>query len=108
MNKLRLNDSAFTFEPETSDALGFGFRCGYLGLLHMEIVQERLERESGLDIVQTAPTVPYEIAMQNQEIATIHSPGDLPESNLYEEIREPVVTTHLLIPAEAIGDEAPF
>tara|TARA_B100001750_G_C15472602_1_gene580671 strand:- start:22 stop:1683 length:1662 start_codon:yes stop_codon:yes gene_type:complete len=103
LNTLKLNDSSVVFEPETSEALGFGFRCGFLGLLHMEIVQERLERESGLDIVQTAPTVPYEIAMQNKEIATIHSPGDLPESNLYEEIREPVVTTHLLVPVEAIG-----
>ncbi len=103
LNTLKLNDSSLVFEPESSDALGFGFRCGFLGLLHMEIVQERLERESGLDIVQTAPTVPYEILMQGGNLHTIHSPGELPESNLYEEIREPVVTTHLLIPVEAIG-----
>ena len=103
LNTLKLNDSSILFDPESSEALGFGFRCGFLGLLHMEIVQERLERESGLDVVQTAPTVPYEIALPDGETQVIHSPGELPDPNQYEEIREPVVTTHLLIPTESIG-----
>jgi len=103
LKALKLNDSAIVFEPESSDALGFGFRCGFLGLLHMEIVQERLERESGLDIVQTAPTVPYELLLNSGEVKTIHSPGDLPDPVLFTEIREPVVTIHVLVPTECIG-----
>ncbi|HEX9794168.1 MAG TPA: translation elongation factor 4, partial [Planctomycetota bacterium] len=79
LNTLKLNDSSIVFDPESSDALGFGFRCGFLGLLHMEIVQERLEREADLDIVQTAPTVPYEILMSNGQAKVIHSPGELPD-----------------------------
>ncbi|MCH2113152.1 MAG: translation elongation factor 4 [Planctomycetes bacterium] len=100
---LKLNDSSIMFEPESSDALGFGFRCGFLGLLHMEIVQERLERESGLDIVQTAPTVPYELLLADGSLQAIHSPGELPDPTQYQELREPRVVTHLIVPTESIG-----
>ena len=103
LKALKLNDSSILFEPESSDALGFGFRCGFLGLLHMEIVQERLERESGMDVIQTAPTVPYQILLNTEETLEIHSPGALPDPTQYTEIREPIVTTHILVPTEAIG-----
>jgi len=103
LKALKLNDSSIIFDPESSDALGFGFRCGFLGLLHMEIVQERLERESGIDIVQTAPTVPYEVQMNDDETKVIHSPGDLPDPVHWTEIREPMVTVHILVPTESIG-----
>ncbi len=103
LKALKLNDSAIVFDPESSDALGFGFRCGFLGLLHMEIVQERLERESGLDIVQTAPTVPYEVVMNDGSTNVIHSPGELPDPTQFSEVREPVVTIHILVPTESIG-----
>jgi GTP-binding protein LepA len=103
LKSLKLNDSSIIFDPESSDALGFGFRCGFLGLLHMEIVQERLERESGIDIVQTAPTVPYEVIMNDGTIKVIHSPGELPDPVMFTEVREPVVTVHILVPTESIG-----
>lgn len=103
LDTLKLNDSSLIYEPETSEALGFGFRCGFLGLLHMEIAQERLERESKVDIVQTAPTVPYEVMMNDGELIQIHRPGDLPDGALYSELREPVVRTNLLIPTESVG-----
>ncbi|PCJ11033.1 MAG: elongation factor 4 [Planctomycetota bacterium] len=103
LDKLLLNDPSFTFQPETSDALGFGFRCGFLGLLHMEIVQERLERESGMVLVQTAPTVTYEILMKDGQVKLIDSPSELPETMLIEEIREPIVLAHVIIPTEFIG-----
>ena len=89
MDRLQLNDSRFTFAPETSDALGFGFRCGFLGLLHMEIIQERLEREFNIEIVQTAPTVTYEIQMTDGTIKRIDAPSELPNLTHVEEIREP-------------------
>ncbi|RMH02263.1 MAG: elongation factor 4 [Planctomycetota bacterium] len=100
---LKLNDSSILYEPESSDALGFGFRCGFLGLLHMEIVQERLERETGLDVVQTAPTVPFQLLMNDGGERIIHSPGELPDPTRWREIREPKVVTSLLVPTEAIG-----
>ncbi|MCP4092805.1 MAG: elongation factor 4 [Planctomycetes bacterium] len=103
LNQLKLNDSSIIFEPESSDALGFGFRCGFLGLLHMEIVQERLERESGVDVVQTAPSVPYQIKLADGTYQDIHSPGSLPDPTQFTEILEPMVETHILIPAENIG-----
>ncbi len=103
LQALKLNDSSIQFEPESSDALGFGFRCGFLGLLHMEIAQERMERESDVDIVQTAPSVPYQILMHDKSTKDIHSPGDLPDPNFFEEIREPAVRTSILIPTDAIG-----
>ncbi len=103
LEKLNLNDSSFTFQPETSDALGFGFRCGFLGLLHMEIVQERLERESGLALVQTAPNVTYEVRRTDGTTILIDSPAKLPPENEIEEIREPFAAVSLMAPATAIG-----
>src|SRR2546421_9310254 len=91
MDRLSLNDSSFTFEPESSDALGFGFRCGFLGLLHMEIIQERLEREFNIEMIQTAPTVTYEIKKTDGSLVRIDSPSELPDPNHIEEIREPYI-----------------
>jgi len=104
LEKLRLNDSAFTYEPETSDALGFGFRCGFLGMLHMEIVQERLEREYALDLITTAPTVVYEVHTTDGEIQHIHNPSSLPPTNKINEIREPIIHASILVPHEYIGN----
>ncbi len=103
LEKLWLNDPSFSFQPESSDALGFGFRCGFLGLLHMEIVQERLERESGIEVVQTAPTVTYEILLNSGEIKQIDSPSQLQEVMLIDEVREPIVEANIIIPVEFIG-----
>ena len=103
IEKLSLNDAAFHWAPETSGALGFGFRCGFLGLLHMDIVQERLERESGLDVIQTAPNVSYEVKLRSGQVVTVESPAALPEHGAIEEFREPVVRTELIIPVEHIG-----
>src|SRR5881296_4441705 len=104
IGKLRLNDSAFVYQPESSVALGFGFRCGFLGLLHMEIVQERLRREYGMDIIATYPSVVYRVKMTNGEIKEIDNPAFLPEPNYIEEIREPMVRTFVICPNEYIGD----
>jgi GTP-binding protein LepA len=103
LQKLALNDSSFTFEPETSDALGFGFRCGFLGMLHMEIVQQRLERESNLSLVQTAPTVTYEIVTLKGETLHISNPTRIPDAGEIEEFREPVARVNFIIPSESIG-----
>jgi GTP-binding protein LepA len=103
LEKLRLNDSAFFFEPETSAALGFGFRCGFLGLLHMEIVQERLEREFDMDLVTTAPGVLYRVTTTDGEVIEIDSPAKLPEPGNIESIEEPVITATILTPAEYVG-----
>jgi GTP-binding protein LepA len=103
LEKLQLNDAALTFQPISSDALGFGFRCGFLGMLHMEIVQERLEREHDIDVVQTAPTVPYQVLKTDGELVEVDSAGELPEPTVVEEIREPMARVDLIIPAEAIG-----
>ncbi len=103
LEKLHLQDSSFTFHPETSDALGFGFRCGFLGLLHMDIVQERLEREFGLDLVQTAPNVTYEVATTEGAVSVVERPADLPDPMLIAEFREPVVRVSLILPSESIG-----
>jgi GTP-binding protein LepA len=103
LEKLRLNDSAFFFEPETSAALGFGFRCGFLGLLHMEIVQERLEREFDMDLVTTAPGVLYRVTTTDGEVVEIDSPAKLPEPGNIERIEEPVITATILTPAEYVG-----
>ena len=100
----RLNDSSFnTFQPESSDALGFGFRCGFLGLLHMEIIQERLEREFNVEVVQTAPTVTYEIKMTDGSIKRIDAPSELPNATIVEEIREPYILCNLILPADGVG-----
>jgi len=103
LDKLHLNDCSFSYEPESSEALGFGFRCGFLGLLHMEIVQERLERESDIDLVQTAPNVTYEVSDKHGKVHHIDSPSKLPEDGMIEEMREPVMKVSLLIPADCIG-----
>ncbi len=103
LQKLSLNDSSFTFQPENSDALGFGFRCGFLGLLHMEIIQQRLEREAGIDLIQTAPNVTYEIKLRNGQVLTIDNPQDVPDAGQIEEFREPVARVTFIIPAECIG-----
>ncbi len=104
LEKLRLNDSAFTYEPETSDALGFGFRCGFLGMLHMEIVQERLEREYSLDLITTAPTVVYEVHTTDGETRYIHNPSALPAANEIREVREPVIQASILVPHKYVGN----
>jgi GTP-binding protein LepA len=103
LEKLRLNDAAFFFEPETSVALGFGFRCGFLGLLHMEIVQERLEREFNMDLVTTAPGVLYRVTRTDGEVVEIDSPAKLPETGHIDRIEEPVITAMILTPAEFVG-----
>jgi GTP-binding protein LepA len=103
LEKLSLNDASFTFHPESSEALGFGFRCGFLGLLHMEIVQERLERESGVEIVQTAPNVTYEVLRRDGAVVVVERPSELPDPSIIEEFREPVVRVSLLVPSDAIG-----
>ena len=103
IERLWINDSSFSFEPETSQALGFGFRCGFLGLLHMEIVQERLERESKVGIVQTAPTVTYEILTYDGKIINVDNPEKLPSVGTIKEFREPVVEARIILPTEYIG-----
>ncbi|GAC1473373.1 MAG: translation elongation factor 4 [Isosphaeraceae bacterium] len=103
LQKLSLNDASFTFEPETSDALGFGFRCGFLGMLHMEIIQQRLERESNLFLVQTAPNVTYEIVNRNGETRYISNPTRIPDAGDIEEFREPIARVNFLLPSENIG-----
>lgn len=101
--KLKLNDAALFYEPESSSALGFGFRCGFLGMLHMEIVQERLEREYNLDLITTAPTVIYEILTKQNEIIYVDNPSQLPEIGKINEVREPVADVHILVPSEYLG-----
>lgn len=103
LSKLRLNDSSLFFEPENSTALGFGFRCGFLGLLHMEIVQERLERQYDLNLITTAPTVIYEIVLRNGEIVQVDSPAKLPDLGLIAEMREPIVIANMLVPHTYVG-----
>ena len=103
LRKLRLNDSALFYEPETSQALGFGFRCGFLGLLHMDIIQERLEREYDLDLITTAPTVVYEVVKSDGEVVKVDNPANLPEPGKYSEIREPIIEAHILVPQDLLG-----
>ncbi len=103
LRKLRLNDAALHFEPESSEALGFGFRCGFLGMLHMEIVQERLEREYDIDLIVTAPTVIYEVELKNGKIIKIDNPSELPDMSLVEAIREPIIQANILVPHEHVG-----
>ena len=104
LSKLKLNDAALFFEPENSQALGFGFRCGFLGMLHMEIVQERLEREYNLDLITTAPTVIYEVLTTNHETLHIDNPAELPDPSRLAEIREPIISANLLLPQEYVGN----
>jgi len=103
LERLAVNDPSFEFEPETSDALGFGFRCGFLGLLHMEIVQQRLENEADIDLVQTAPNVTYEVVNKRGEVLSIHKPQDVPEPGDIEEFRQPIVRCNIIVPDAYIG-----
>ena len=100
LGKLSLNDASLFYEPESSTALGFGFRCGFLGLLHMEIIQERLEREYDLDLITTAPTVVYEVETTSKEVIYVDSPSKLPPLNNIQELREPIAECHMLLPQE--------
>ncbi|WP_211824372.1 translation elongation factor 4 [Kistimonas asteriae] len=104
LEKLSLNDASLFYEPESSDALGFGFRCGFLGMLHMEIIQERLEREYDLDLITTAPTVVYQVVMKNEDVLEIDNPSRLPDPAAVLEIREPIVQAHILVPQEYLGN----
>jgi len=103
LEKLRLNDASLRFEPETSQALGFGFRCGFLGLLHLDIVQERLEREYGMNLITTAPTVVYQVLMKDGTVEEIENPSRLPDLSKIEEIREPIITSTILVPQDYVG-----
>jgi GTP-binding protein LepA len=103
LEKLKLNDSSLRYEPEVSQALGFGFRCGFLGLLHMEIVQERLEREFDQDLITTAPSVVYQVMRADGELVMVENPSKMPEASKMEEIREPIVTVHLYMPQDYVG-----
>ena len=103
LEKLKLNDASLHFEPEVSQALGFGFRCGFLGLLHMEIVQERLEREFDQDLITTAPSVVYEVVKGDGEVIMVENPAKMPDQGRIQEIREPIVTVHLYMPQEYVG-----
>jgi GTP-binding protein LepA len=103
LTKLKLNDSSLQFEPETSQALGFGFRCGFLGLLHMDIVQERLEREYDMDLITTAPTVVYEVLLRDGQLIKVENPAKMPDLSRIEEIREPIITTTIFVPEEHVG-----
>ncbi|MFG1484232.1 translation elongation factor 4 [Halobacteriovorax sp. HFRX-2_2] len=103
LEKLALNDSSFTYEPETSQALGFGFRCGFLGLLHMNIIQERLEREFSLNLISTAPSVSYKVKMNDGEIVEVDNPSTMPEPGKFEEITEPIVSISIHVPNEYVG-----
>ena len=103
LEKLKLNDASLQYEPETSQALGFGFRCGFLGLLHMEIVQERLEREYDMDLITTAPTVIYQVVMRDGAVIEIENPSKLPDLSKIEEIREPIINATILVPQDYVG-----
>jgi GTP-binding protein LepA len=103
LQKLRLNDAALQYEPEGSTALGFGFRCGFLGMLHLEIVQERLEREHGMELISTAPTVVYEVLTTASEVMKIENPAQLPPVSGVREIREPLILASILVPQEHVG-----
>ncbi|MDX1694834.1 MAG: elongation factor 4, partial [Ketobacteraceae bacterium] len=104
LGKLSLNDASLFYEPETSDALGFGFRCGFLGMLHMEIIQERLEREYDLDLITTAPTVVYELELKSGEVIQVDNPSDLPDPSKIEEFREPIADVNILVPQDYLGN----
>jgi GTP-binding protein LepA len=103
LEKLHLNDASLRFEPESSQALGFGFRCGFLGLLHLDIVQERLEREYDMNLITTAPTVVYQVALRDGSVLEIENPSKLPDPSRIEEIREPIITTSILVPQDYVG-----
>ena len=104
LEKLTLNDASLVYEPESSDALGNGFRCGFLGMLHMEIIQERLEREYGLDLITSAPTVIYEVVTKSNEVMQVDNPSQLPDPSVIAEMREPIVRASILVPSEHVGN----
>ena len=104
LEKLTLNDASLVYEPESSDALGTGFRCGFLGMLHMEIIQERLEREYNLDLISSAPTVIYEVEKKTGDVIKIHNPSQLPDVGSIAEMREPIVLANILVPSEHLGN----
>jgi len=104
LEKLKLNDSSLRYDPETSMALGFGFRCGFLGLLHMEIVQERLDREFNMEIITTVPNVEYEVLLTNGEIVEVHNPAEMPKAVLIDEVSEPILSGQILVPSEYVGN----
>src|SRR5690606_12633401 len=103
LEKLHLNDASFHYEPETSQALGFGFRCGFLGLLHMDIVQERLEREYGMSLITTAPSVVYEVLLRDGTVEAVSNPSRLPDPGTIAEIREPIISTRIFVPQDYVG-----
>ncbi len=103
LEKLHLNDASLRYEPESSQALGFGFRCGFLGLLHLDIVQERLEREYNMDLITTAPTVVYQVLLRDGSVIEIENPSKLPDASKIEEVREPIITASILVPQEYVG-----
>ena len=103
LEKLKLNDASLEFEPETSEALGFGFRCGFLGLLHMEIIEERIEREFNIDLIATSPSVIYEVELTDKSMITVDSPSKMPDRQKIKEIREPYIKTNIFVPSEYIG-----
>jgi GTP-binding protein LepA len=103
LEKLHLNDASLRYEPESSQALGFGFRCGFLGLLHMDIVQERLEREYNMALITTAPTVVYQVALRDGAVLEIENPSKLPDASQIDQIREPVITASILVPQDYVG-----
>ncbi len=103
LEKLKLNDAAFSFEPETSVSLGFGFRCGFLGMLHMDVTQERIEREFNLDIIATSPSVVYEVELTNKENILVYNPSQMPDSSNIKEIKEPFIKTNIFAPSEYVG-----
>ena len=104
LEKLKLNDSSFNYEKETSKALGHGFRCGFLGMLHMEVIQERLEREYDINLISTSPTVVYKVYLKNNDILNIENPSDLPDPSLINEIHEPIIVGSMFVPSEYIGN----
>jgi GTP-binding protein LepA len=104
LSKLKLNDASLFYEPESSDALGFGFRCGFLGMLHMEIIQERLEREYNLDLITSAPTVVYQILTKKGEVIEVDNPSSMPDLSVVEELREPIAQVNILVPQEYVGN----
>jgi GTP-binding protein LepA len=103
LEKLHLNDASLRYEPESSQALGFGFRCGFLGLLHMDIVQERLEREYDMALITTAPTVVYQVALRDGTVMEIENPSKLPDISSIEEVREPIIKASILVPQDYVG-----
>ena len=103
LDKLKLNDASLSYEPETSQALGFGFRCGFLGLLHMDIIMERISREFGIEVIATSPSVIYEVTLTNKDIVMVDAPNKMPSPTVIKEIKEPYIRTNIFVPSEYVG-----